>query len=271
MMSDERKISCVWRDTPKARSCGAHATARYNLCEEHIRRVPPEDFSGFPYYPAALIPCVTCGHVTDALRCAYCYEVETRLEAYLRRGGTKARAFVLSCLEAIPLGLLLLGAFGGLGCGGAPFSSPPGYEAGGTNDANVGGEQVAGDSGDGGEAGDVLDDGGEAGNMGDSDAGGEASSAYDGSAGDAAGEAATTCTTTPLAVTPHDLCPNETVAHAFPAIYIRSGAAGDCSTIAGFFNTPTACACAETYTCVCLAANGVGGSCGTIRGIPWVY
>jgi hypothetical protein len=49
------------------------------------------------------VPCATCGeptHMTGTERCDRCYEVETRLEEYLRRGGDKAAAVLRSALEA---------------------------------------------------------------------------------------------------------------------------------------------------------------------------
>lgn len=48
-------------------------------------------------------PCSTCGQQTDATsikKCAYCWEVESRLHGYLLRGGAKARAFVLEELRS---------------------------------------------------------------------------------------------------------------------------------------------------------------------------
>lgn len=267
MKPDGRRASCVWHDERKGPACGAHATVGENLCEPHLlaaRAKDPSVVSRLPRYPTALCACETCGRATPMLgtgRCDECWELEGRLASYLRHGGEKARAFVLGCIEAIPLGLLLLSM---TACGGAAFAFPPGYES---ADASDGGEQV-GQRYDGGEAGTGrnADGGGEAGTELGSTDGGEAGQGSP----DAAVDSAKVCTT-PLAITPHDLCPLETNAHAFPSTFIRSAAGGDCTTIAGFFNTPPACACAETYTCECLLANGVGPNCGTIQGIPWIY
>ncbi len=51
------------------------------------------------------IPCETCGVPTPMLgtkRCDACHEVETQLSAYLRAGGSAARAFVEAALKVCP-------------------------------------------------------------------------------------------------------------------------------------------------------------------------
>lgn len=50
------------------------------------------------------VPCRTCGEdtrMTGTQLCDWCYETETRLAGYLRRGGEKARAFVRAALERV--------------------------------------------------------------------------------------------------------------------------------------------------------------------------
>jgi hypothetical protein len=47
------------------------------------------------------VPCKTCGTptpMTGTKLCDPCWELEVRLEDYLRRGGTKARVFVYDAL-----------------------------------------------------------------------------------------------------------------------------------------------------------------------------
>lgn len=49
------------------------------------------------------VPCTTCGQptrMTGTKKCDWCYEVETRLAGYLRRGGPAARNFVKDALES---------------------------------------------------------------------------------------------------------------------------------------------------------------------------
>jgi hypothetical protein len=55
-------------------------------------------------FPREHVPCKTCGEPTDYLgtrQCNDCHEVEMRLEGYLRRGGAKARLFVLRTLAPL--------------------------------------------------------------------------------------------------------------------------------------------------------------------------
>jgi hypothetical protein len=50
-----------------------------------------------------MVPCDTCGGLTTMLgtrRCGRCWELERRLEDYLRGGGFKARVFVKAALDA---------------------------------------------------------------------------------------------------------------------------------------------------------------------------
>jgi hypothetical protein len=47
------------------------------------------------------VPCSTCGdptRMTGTKKCNDCWEVEGRLQGYLRRGGAKAYAVVLAAL-----------------------------------------------------------------------------------------------------------------------------------------------------------------------------
>lgn len=205
------------------------------------------------------VPCDVCSAPTFAVvarRCSACLDVEDGLVKYLQRGGEKARAFVLSCLGAIALCVVLPG------CGGAPFAFP--RDGGAEPDAGAVGDPAP-------DAGDSPDSSADAGAEADAppaDAG-PSPDAADGAV-DGTADSAVVCTT-PLQTTPRDLCPGETANRVFPATFIRSAAPGDCADIAGFFTTPPACACAETFTCACLAANGVGGSCATVAGIPWLY
>jgi hypothetical protein len=50
------------------------------------------------------VPCKTCGEpttFTGTRQCNFCHEVEIRLDGYLRRGGAKARLFVLRALAPL--------------------------------------------------------------------------------------------------------------------------------------------------------------------------
>jgi hypothetical protein len=54
--------------------------------------------------PETEIPCETCERPTSSLgtkRCDWCWEVESRLEDYLRRGGLEAWAFVVKALAKV--------------------------------------------------------------------------------------------------------------------------------------------------------------------------
>lgn len=268
-MGNDRRISCVWRDDRKGPACGVRANRPFNLCEGHYRKrvlaVDPGAGNYLPHNPQELCACETCGLPTPMLgtgRCDGCWELEGRLAGYLRRGGQKARDFVLSCLGAIALCFVLPG------CGGAPFSFPP--------DGGIGSdsEMAIGDPGpDAGATPDAVAP------LGDAAADAPSTSTPDAtppdapSTLDAAPDASMACTT-PLQTTPRDLCPAETANRVFPATYLKGGPpdAGDaCQSIAGFFTTPGPCACAETFTCACLVANGAGAECVMVKGVPWIY
>lgn len=52
----------------------------------------------------ATVPCTTCGvatRMTGTKKCDNCFEVETRLQDYLRRGGLRAMDTVYSALQKI--------------------------------------------------------------------------------------------------------------------------------------------------------------------------
>lgn len=51
------------------------------------------------------VACETCGeptHMTATKRCNRCWEIESRLEGYLRDGGVKARRIVTAILSHVP-------------------------------------------------------------------------------------------------------------------------------------------------------------------------
>lgn len=259
-MRDDQ-AGCVWHDEATGPACGQRDCG-LNLCRAHLQETIRRN-GGYPYgIEQGCTPCATCGRVTAKLetaRCDYCWEVETRMATYLQRGGENARKFVLSCLGAIALCLALPG------CGGAPFAFP--------RDAGADAEPDAGAIGDPApDAGDILDGQPDAqvnSPVDPSDAGADAGLSLADASPDAI-DGAAVCTT-PLQTTPRDLCPGETANRVFPATFIRSAAPGDCADIAGFFTTPPACACVETFTCACLLANGVGPSCAMVGGVPWIY
>jgi hypothetical protein len=66
----------------------------------------------FLRYPdAELVACGTCGRPCDKVKssrplCDGCWEVEYRLDAYLRDGGAAAARFLIAALEGEPLRLV---------------------------------------------------------------------------------------------------------------------------------------------------------------------
>jgi hypothetical protein len=153
-------------------------------------------------------------------------------------------------------------AVGSVGCIGAPFSFPQS-----TIDAGpVGIEEP--DAEAGAEAGSQPDS--------PADAGSPPEAALTDAPTpdanpDASPEAAPTCGL--VTAQPHDECPLEPSSGVFPQSYPRAGAPppGGCPSIYAYAPTPTACQCAETFNCACLAANGIAGKCKDVGGAPWIY